>query len=450
MSKNNGIYSTSEKIKATSFFIETYGCQMNVSDSNDIRKLLTARNLKESNSIEESDIIIINTCSVRSTAEQRVIGRLGFFKRLKSFNSNKIIILTGCMAERLSDRLIDVFPELDIVTGTHFKSDISEIINRYQETSCRKAYTGFKGYSFLDSSEDSNQQFKAFVPIIHGCDNFCSYCIVPYTRGRQTSKKSISIINNIRKLVNNGVIEITLLGQNVNSYGKDNNDISFSELLKQISKIKGLERIRFVTSHPKDFTKELAITIAENDKICKYLHLPFQSASDKVLKDMNRNYTYSKYLKDINFIRKLIPNISLSTDILVGFPTESEGDYQKTYDAMKDIEFDSAFMFKYSPREGTKAYNMKDIVEEETKLFRLQKIIELQNEITKKKNEKRIGVVEKVLFDYFSKNSNKDIIGKTDTFKNVVVKGNDELIGKIKNVKLISLSGNTFRGRIVD
>ncbi len=431
-----------------SFFIETYGCQMNIADSNDIRHMLVENGFKDSDDLDSADIIIINTCSVRATAEQRIRGRLGYFKKLKR-EKNRIVVLTGCVAERLSEQLLYEFPDLDIVLGTHFKSNFVSAINTYIKDNERKSYTGFHGYSFVDSHEDKEQNFRAYVPVIHGCNNFCSYCIVPYTRGREISRSSGDIIRNIKKLVEKGVKEVVLLGQNVNSYGKDRGDVSFSQLLSKVSTLTDVERIRFITSHPKDFTKELAEIIAYDDKVCKYLHLPFQSASDKVLKAMGRNYTFKSYMDNIDYMRKLFPNIALSTDVLVGFPTENDDDYRMTLEAIKKIQFDTAFMFKYSVREGTKASKGEDSVPEKVKLERLQEIIYTQNNITKSVNKKRIGMVEKVLFDYKAKNNTNGYIGKTDSFKNVVVDSESSIIGNIENVKLDSLSGNTFIGKIV-
>lgn len=436
-----------------SFYVETYGCQMNVADSNEVSKELIQKGFVESNTDSDADIIIINTCSVRATAEQRISGRLGYFKKKKEQlkkNENKelTVVLMGCMAERLSRKLLEKFPVLDLVIGTHFKYKLADIISEYLSKNQKSSFSGFEEYKFLDSSQDKNSKFKAYVPIIKGCNNFCSYCIVPYTRGKEVSKPSEDIITNVKTLVNEGVVEITLLGQNVNSYGKDNNDINFANLLLRLCEIYKLKRIRFITSHPKDISKELIEVIANNDKVCKYLHLPFQSASDKVLADMNRAYSFANYREIISYIRKLIPKIALSTDILVGYPTETDKDYQMTIKAVKELRFDSAFMFKYSVREGTKASKLNDSVSEEVKLQRLQNLINIQNKITKEKLKERLGDIEEVLFESVSKNNKKEILGKTDTFNNVVVEGEESLIGQVKRAKLSKLAGNTFKGEL--
>ncbi len=437
------------KEKSLTFYIETYGCQMNLSDSNDMRKLLLNNGFVESINSSDANIVVINTCSVRATAEQRIIGRLSHYKKEKK-SKDFVILLTGCMAERLSEKLLKDFPELDIIVGTHFKSELDSIIKSFISSHQRKSYSGFEGYKFINSYEDKILNFKAFIPIIHGCDNFCSYCIVPYTRGRQISRQSEEIIQNVQMLVDKGVIEITLLGQNVNSYGQDNNDISFAQLLQELSKMNGLERIRFITSHPKDISKELIHTIAENRKICKYIHLPFQSASNRVLADMNRGYTFEYYTETINYMKKIINNISLSTDVLVGYPTESENDYEMTVKAIKEIEFDTAFMFKYSIREGTSSSKLNDSIPEEEKIRRLQNIISIQNKITKKKNKEKIGTIEEILFESISKSNSTELLGKTDSFNDVVAEGDRSLIGKIKKVKITDLKGYTLKGQIID
>lgn len=428
---------------------------MNVSDSNDIRKLLIDSGYEQSSTPIGSNIIIINTCSVRNTAEQRIEGRLGYYKKLnndliKKTNEKLTIILTGCMAERLSGDLLKTHPEINIIAGTHSKSKIPDLIKDYDVLQKNICSTGFDGYDFLNSVQDKKHNFKAYIPIIHGCNNYCSYCIVPYTRGREVSRSSKDIIENIKQLVNDGVIEITLLGQNVNTYGKDNSDISFAELLNKLTEINGLERIRFITSHPKDFNNDLIKVIAEKKKICKYLHLPFQSGSNKILKDMNRKYTIEEYREKIYNLKKVVPKIALSTDILVGYPTESESDYEDTLKIVEEIKFDTAFMFKYSLREGTKASTLIDNVPEEEKLSRLQHLIEIQNSITKEKLQERIGDMEEVLFENSSKKNKDEISGKSDTFNSVIVADDKSLIGKIKKVEFKELIGNTYKGIIVE
>ncbi len=434
-------YSNSEKNK--NFFIETYGCQMNISDSNDLCTLLKKSGFIEVSKADEASIILINTCSVRGSAEQRVYGRLSEYKSLKK-KRDFILILLGCMA--INDNyILEKYPFIDYIIGTYHIRKIPEILKA--ENIENKIYNDFSDFHFSENNKDQKEPFKAFIPIIHGCNNFCSYCIVPHTRGREISRPSDEILENVKNLTNAEVVEIILLGQNVNSYGQDSDDISFRELLIKLNDIDKLKRIRFITSHPKDFSFELIDTIAELDKVCNHIHLPIQSANNRILKLMNRNYTYEDYYSKIEYVRKKLPNPSITTDILVGFPGETDTEYKETIDKITDIQFDEAFMYKYNTRPLTKANFFEETITEEEKNERLTNLIKTQLEITKKINNSYIGEKETILLENVSKKNKNELKGKTERNKNVVVQASPEEIGNFIPVELTSLNGNTFIGK---
>lgn len=426
-------------------FIETYGCQMNISDSFEVKRILLEKGVEEANNEEEADIIIINTCSVRNTAEERVFGRLGYLKGLKNRNPNLKIYLMGCMAQNLGKELFEKAPHIDGVFGTYNRS---RMIENILDLRSYVIDTRMDKYEFLPSSIDYQYPFKASITVIHGCNHSCTYCIVPKTRGKEVSRPLKEIVEEARRLVDEGVVEILLLGQNVNSYGRDIGT-SFKELLTELNKIEGLRRIRFLTSHPINFKEDLIDRISELEKVCKYFHLPVQSGSDRILKLMKRGYTYEKYVKMIEYLRKKIPDASISTDIIVGFPTETEEDFEMTLKLVKEVEFDFAYMFVFNPKKGTPAAEMEGQIPEEIKTERIQKLISLQHGISKKSNQRDIGKEFEILVEEKGKYQNQ-LLGRTEYNKIVAFEGDERLIGKFVKVKVNSLSGNTLIGSMLE
>jgi tRNA-2-methylthio-N6-dimethylallyladenosine synthase len=432
----------------SNFLIETYGCQMNVADSSEVEARLRQANWKKTDQPHQAQAVIINTCSVRQTAEQRIIGRLGFYKNLKQKQSFKLIIM-GCFAQKDGEKLKQEFPFVDLVVGTRNKNQIPDLIMKSQEeaVSLDSIYTSMEHrFDFLKPSPDPLFPQRAFVSVIQGCNNFCSYCIVPYTRGREVSVSSSQILDEIRGLGKKGVREIILLGQNVNSYGKDNQDISFASLLEQVSEIPGIERIKFLTSHPKDFSSELIETFLKTPKVARHVHLPLQSGADAVLKAMNRKYTYSDYKSIIDRIREKAPEVSFSTDILVGFPGETQEDYRKTYEAVREIGYDKAFVFMYSKREGTDSANREETVSPQEKQKRVQQIVDLQHEITAQRLHTQIGKIHRVLIEGRSKKSSSQWFGMSEYDHRVVFDGNPEDPGTFQQVRITGVRGLTLLG----
>ncbi len=440
------------------FIIENFGCQMNLADTSEVKKALSNDGYIEAE--DSPDIVILNSCAIRETSEERIYGRLRHYSVLKK-KKPFTLVLMGCVAQKEKDNILKVNPSVDMVIGTHQKSRIPEILSDYllkdernqsetfMEQSAIQVFDRLGDYEFSTSVPSTRYPFKADITIIHGCNKYCSYCIVPYTRGTEMSQKSGKIIDNVKDLVSQGLTEIQLLGQNVNSYGQDNNDIPFSELLYKLNEINGLKRIRFLTSHPKDFNSELIDVIQECDKVCKYIHLPLQSASDFVLNKMKREYTYEHYRSIISELKEKIPHCVLSTDILVGFPYESVEDFEKTLEAMKEIRYDTAYMFKYSVRTGTASANYPDLVDEAEKKRRLQLIIDTQHKIVKEQNEKDLGKTEEVLLERVSRKSTNQLLGKTDGNKPVVIEADKSMIGSYQTVQLEGLKGNTFHGTLI-
>jgi len=412
---------------------------MNISDSAYIREFLINKGLKESNSIKETDIIIVNTCSVRRSAEERLEGRLSYYTSLKKEKDVKIFVI-GCYAQKEQENIRKKYPNIDFIIGTRNISKIQEIIDDIESYE-NKIFTSLEK-EYIEPAKDPSNPFRAFITIIKGCNNYCSYCIVPYTRGPEYSINSRKIIEDIKRLVDNGVKEVFLLGQNVNSYGIDSGDIRLHILLEKINNIKGIERIRFLTSHPKDFSYELIEAVTKLEKVVKQVHLPLQSGSDKVLKLMNRKYSLKHYLDIIEKLRKNMSSISITTDILVGFPGEDEEDFIKTYNAVKEIEFDKAFMFMYSPREGTKSYELKETVTLEEKKERLIKIINIQNEITVKRLKRFIGKKMTAFVENYSKKNN-GVLASTYYGIPAIIDKNIKK-GEIVDIKIKSISGHTL------
>lgn len=416
-------------------YIKTFGCQMNENDSERIMYLLEKEGYERTYDIEISSLVILNTCTVREKAKNRLYGHIGNLKRLKSKNRDILICIGGCTAQDLKEKLIEDFPFVDIVFGTHNIAELPELINRRVSTGksiCSIENNGFDSDLYKVKRE---KNFKAFVPITIGCDNYCSYCIVPFVRGNEKSVEVKKIIRNIEGLVSQGVIEVTLLGQNVNSYGKDlNGACTFSGLLEKVSDIKGLKRIRFMTSHPKDFSRSVIDIIKNRDNLVEHIHLPLQAGSNKILKEMNRNYTREDYLNIIENIREEIPDCSITTDIIVGFPGEERDDFLETLDMVRKVRFNRAFTFIYSPREGTKASKIKDYILSEEKKKWFNELLENQNRISYEENKKYIGKKFEVLVEGRSKKGTNLLEGRMENNTIVNFKGDASLIGKIVSV----------------
>jgi len=435
------------------YFIETWGCQMNEEDSEKLSGMLKLKNYSRVVSKEEADIIIFNTCAVRENAEQKVFGNLGQLKHLKKKNPKLIIAVSGCMMQQpgIAEELAKKFPFINIIIGTHnaykFPKYLNRIING--EKKIIDIWNN-EGEIIEGLPVDRLSSVKAFVTIMYGCNNFCTYCIVPYVRGRERSRNPEDIEKEIKELVNKGYKEITLLGQNVNSYGKRlKPEINFAKLLRRINNIEGLERIRFMTSHPKDLSQELIDTIAECDKLCEHIHLPFQSGSTRILKKMNRHYTREQYLDLVCRIKKAIPNVALTTDIIVGFPGETEEDFNDTLSLVKEVEYDSAFTFLYSKRNGTPAAKYEDQIPENIKHERFNRLVEVVNEISKKKNKEYEGNIVEVLVESRSKTDPLKLTGRTRTSKLVNFKGDHKNIGKLVNVKITEAKSFSLIGEEV-
>jgi tRNA-2-methylthio-N6-dimethylallyladenosine synthase len=429
------------------YWIETYGCQMNTAESNAIIADLKNKGWKEADSELNADFVLLNTCSVRETAEQRIWGRIGYYKHLKETKKFTLAVV-GCMAERLKDDMQKKAPAVDMVIGNFEKDKLSEYLDNteiWNDNLVSKGEYNFRELHLADN------EFKAMVPIMHGCNNFCSYCIVPYVRGREISRSPESIVEELKKLELNGVKEVTLLGQNVNSYSYKVNTkiINFSDLLKIIlSKTDTLEWIRFMSSHPKDVPEALIKLISANDRLCNHIHLAVQHGSDEVLKRMNRSYTRTDFMKLCTKMKKSIPDVSISTDLLIGFPGETLDDLELTKNLMKEVKFNDAFTYYYNPREGTRAFNFSDELEDKEKLRRLNEIIEIQRKISYDLKLGRVGQSVKVLVESVSRKNNKELLGRTEKNEMVVFAGEKKHIGTFQNVYLQSLNGNTFKGKV--
>ena len=434
------------------YFIKTYGCQMNVHDSENIKAILEEIGFTETNEMEKADLILLNTCAIRENAHNKVFGMIGRIKHLKEENPSIIAGLCGCMAqeEGVVSEILSKYKWLDIVFGTHNIHELPSIIYKNMESKSLEVQVySCEGDIIEGMPAKRDNKYKAFVNIMYGCDKFCTYCIVPYTRGKQRSRNPRDIICEVEELKKDGYKEVTLLGQNVNAYGKDL-DISYdmSDLLTDVSKT-GIERIRFVTSHPWDFTDEMIEVIAKYDNIMPYIHLPLQSGSDRVLKLMGRRYSKDEYLTLFKKLKKTIPNVSITTDIIVGFPSETDEDFEETLDVVKKCKYDSAFTFIFSPREGTPASKMEDNIPLSVKEERLHRLNELVNKYSLKANEKYFGKIVKVLLDSVSfKNSNL-LAGYTDTMKLVNVKAPKNKIGQIVDVKITNVQTWSMDGEII-
>jgi tRNA-2-methylthio-N6-dimethylallyladenosine synthase len=434
-------------------YIETYGCQMNEHDTERILRLLEGFRYLETKDAREADFILINTCSVREKPEHKVYSALGRFKWLKE-KKGAIIGVAGCVAQQEGNRLLDRIPYLDMVLGTHAIPMLPKLLKKIEVTGERVCEAGFDPEgSYLKTilPQAPLGKVRSYVTIMQGCDHFCSFCVVPYVRGREQSRASREIIEEVKRLVEMGVKEVCLLGQNVNGYGKGlKEEIRFSELLHRVDEIDGLDRIRFTTSHPRDLSEELIQAYSKLSKLCEHIHLPFQSGSDSILKAMHRGYTKESYLEKIDRLKKVCPSMAVTADVIVGFPGEEEKDFEETLDLIQKVRFDDLFSFKYSPRKGTRAAQLTDKVEERVKQDRLSALQKIQRETTLQKNQELEGCVEEVLVEGRSKQSHQDVTGRTRSNKIVNFEGDLSLVGKLVAVRITKAYPHSFRGAILN
>jgi tRNA-2-methylthio-N6-dimethylallyladenosine synthase len=430
-----------------SFYIETYGCQMNEYDSELIAGLLGRSGLRQVSVPEQADIVLVNACSVRDRAEQRIWGRLGELKQMKQARPDLVFVLCGCMAQRLGSMVRKRAPYVDIVAGPDTYRRLPDIIRHQSGTpACLQELDAEETYSdLLPLRADAVQ---AWAAIMRGCDNDCSYCIVPSVRGPARSRPASDIVAEVRDAVERGCKEVTLLGQNVNAYRCDG--LGLAGLLRRLDETKGLERIRFTTSHPRDMTAEIIQAVAEGDHICEHIHLPVQSGSTPVLEAMNRHYTAEAYLRLVDLIRRSIPDVSITTDIIVGFPGERDADFQATLNMVREVSFDSAFMFRYSPRPGTAAMEMIDDIPEEVKIERLEELIGLQRSLVDRASKEMIGRVVEVLVDGESRKGNGQMRGRTRQGQTVVFAADASCVGLCWPVMIEKAEAWTLWGRRIE
>lgn len=435
------------------FYIETYGCQMNVADSEVVAAILHTTHYELTESETEADLVILNTCSIRDNAEQKIVSRLRYYQSQKPKHKTRIIGVIGCMAERVGQELVDNYG-VDFVAGPDAYLDIPNLLAQAEQ--------GHKAVNVLLSTTETYREIipsrigkaiSGFVSIMRGCNNFCSYCVVPYTRGRERSRDIGSILNELRDLQQRGYKEATLLGQNVNSYRFEQNGetITFPVLLEKVAQAVPDMRIRFTTSHPKDMSDQTLEVIARYPNLCRFIHLPVQSGSDRILKLMNRKYTRAWYLERIAAIRRILPDATIGTDVFCGFHSETEEDHQQTLSLMREVGFDTAFMFKYSERPGTYASkHLPDNIPEEVKIRRLNEIIALQNQLSLESNQRDVGKTFEVLVEGFSKRSQEQLYGRTSGYKTVVFPRKGRHIGELIQVRILSCSAATLIGEIID
>ena len=448
--KKNSDYS--KELENKTFYLKTYGCQMNEHDSENMRAILKELGMLEVNDFEVADLIILNTCSIRENAHNKVFGMLGRIKHLKQVKKDVVVGITGCMTQEevVANEIKDKYKWMDFVLGTHNIYKLGEIVSdSFKDKKLVIDAPSVEGDIIEDLPVDRQSKYKAYVNIMYGCDKFCTYCIVPYTRGKQRSRKKDDIINEVKELKRDGYKEVTLLGQNVNAYGKDlKDDYGMADLLEDVSKT-GIERIRFMTSHPWDFTDEMIDVIAKYDNIMPSIHLPVQSGNSDILKLMGRRYTKEEYLELFNKIKDRIKNVSISTDIIVGFPNETDEQFEDTIELVEKCKFDLAYTFIFSKRVGTPAEKMKDVVSLYDKEQRLYRLNDLVNEFALENNKKLENKVVDVLVE---EQSDKDgyLMGYTDTNKLVNLKGSLNIIGKIVKVRIIEAKTWSLNGEYIE
>lgn len=440
--------------KYKKYCVVTYGCQMNLHESEKISGILSGMGMSAVNEPENADVVVFNTCCIRDTAERRALGNIGKMKELKKKNKNLLIVVTGCMTQQngFAENMKERYQYVDVILGTHNISDLENQIRiRLEKKKRVAAVLDTDGYIDDETTPVTRTSFpNAWVNINYGCNNFCTYCIVPYVRGRERSRDMKSIISECEKLINDGYKEITLLGQNVNSYGNDvpDKNVNFANLLREVAKIDGKFRIRFMTSHPKDLTEDVVKAIRDNDKICNNIHLPIQAGSNSVLKNMNRRYTREHYLGLIKMIRRYLPDCGITTDIMVGFPYETEEDFLDTMDIVEKVRFSTAFTFIYSVRKGTKAAEMPQIPYE-IKQNRIKRLIARQNEITEEISKDYVGNVYEILVEGMQEKKNGYVVGRTESGRLVSAKGDESMIGEFKNVKITAVKNAQLLGEIL-
>lgn len=440
--------------KNKKYCVVTYGCQMNLHESEKISGILSGMSMSAVNEPENADVVVFNTCCIRDTAERRALGNIGKMKELKKKNKNLLIVVTGCMTQQngFAENMKERYQYVDVILGTHNISDLENQIRiRLEKKKRVAAVLDTDGYIDDETTPVTRTSFpNAWVNINYGCNNFCTYCIVPYVRGRERSRDMKSIISECEKLINDGYKEITLLGQNVNSYGNDvpDENVNFANLLREVAKIDGKFRIRFMTSHPKDLTEEVVKAIRDNDKICNNIHLPIQAGSNSVLKNMNRRYTREHYLGLIDMIRRYLPDCGITTDIMVGFPYETEEDFLDTMDIVEKVRFSTAFTFIYSVRKGTKAAEMPQIPYE-IKQNRIKRLIARQNEITEEISKDYVGNIYEILVEGMQEKKNGYVVGRTESGRLVSAKGDESMIGEFKNVKITAVKNAQLLGEIL-
>lgn len=440
--------------KSLTYYIDTMGCSMNENDSSKYAGILESMGFKKELDEKKANLVLFNTCCIRENAENTLFGRLGALKKIKINNKDKYIAVVGCMTQQkhIVDKIKESYRFVDIVLGT---GNIGALPSKLYKVLKENK----KDIEFVDVTNEVeeevpikyNDKYKASVSIIYGCNNFCSYCIVPYVRGRERSRKKDDILNDIKKLAREGYKEIILLGQNVNSYGNDfkNEKYNFPQLLQDIEQVEEIEIIRFMSPHPKDFSDELIEVIKNSKKIARQIHLPLQSGSTKILKEMNRKHTKEDYLNIVDKLKSADKNISISTDIIVGFPGEEEEDFNDTLDVIKKVKFDQIYMFIYSKRVGTRAEKMEDNTPHEQKVKRLEKIKEVYEKYLPENNKKMIGKIYKILVEGKSKNNDKLYTGRTSQNKVVIFEGKEEFIGNVVNVEIISQHLWYLKGKII-
>ena len=440
--------------KNKKYCVVTYGCQMNLHESEKISGILSGMGMNAVNEPENADVVVFNTCCIRDTAERRALGNIGKMKELKKKNKNLLIVVTGCMTQQngFAENMKERYQYVDVILGTHNISDLENQIRiRLEKKKRVAAVLDTDGYIDDETTPVTRTSFpNAWVNINYGCNNFCTYCIVPYVRGRERSRDMKSIISECEKLINDGYKEITLLGQNVNSYGNDvpDENVNFANLLREVAKIDGKFLIRFMTSHPKDLTEDVVKAIRDNDKICNNIHLPIQAGSNSVLKNMNRRYTREHYLGLIDMIRRYLPDCGITTDIMVGFPYETEEDFLDTMDIVEKVRFSTAFTFIYSVRKGTKAAEMPQIPYE-IKQNRIKRLIARQNEITEEISKDYVGNVYEILVEGMQEKKNGYVVGRTESGRLVSAKGDESMIGEFKNVKITAVKNAQLLGEIL-
>lgn len=435
------------------YLIKTYGCQMNVHESEKIAGQLRDLGYEETQIAEDADVIVFNTCCVRENAEQHAFGNIGMYKKLKKEKRDLIIAVCGCMTQQgeFAKKLSATFPFVDVIIGTYNIDEFGKILQKTIDTKKRVVEILDKNGDICEEITPYRSSYpNAWVNIAYGCNNFCSYCIVPYVRGRERSRLPENVVDEVKNLVNEGYKEITLLGQNVNSYGHDlKNGVSFSSLLDEIGKIDGKFRLRFMSNHPKDLTEDVIEAIKRNPHACHAIHLPVQSGSNRILSLMNRRYSVEKYLSQIDSIRKIIPDCAITTDIIVGFPTETENDFLDTVNLVEKVKFDGAFTFVYSKREGTKAAVMDGQIDPEIQKDRIMRLIDVQNDLNRKESLTYVGKTVEILVEDFDEKKNS-YLGRDERGKMAYFSYDKNLIGKFVNVKITSAGGMSLMGEITE